>query len=785
GSQATATGLSAGVYVVTVQDSNGCETTESFEISSSVAPVITGGDSETICAGDSVVLTPTVTPAGIQGFVGDFASNNWTQTSNNSNGSIVFSDTNSVMISSNGAGSGSGFNQAVIAMPSNATISFDWSYTTSDGAQWDYPQLFLNGNLSLFNGYSTGGSPSQSGTQTIALEAGQLFGFRMISTDNQLGAATVTITNFEVNTNQYSWVASNGGVISGAANNASLEAGTSGTYTLTVTNGQGCSDSFDIAVVVNQTPLPTAAAAQSFNAGATIASIVVTGENLTWYDAMTGGNTLPTNTLLVDATTYYVSQTVNGCESARVAVGVTINLASMGSNTCNSTLNSAAIEFIFADVVANATQYEFKLVNGTNEQTIVRNTNSFRFGDLGFSNFTYGTTYQISVRAFVNNQWTDYSASCPVTLTALPLTSMDGFCNQTMPEINSKIYFHLVPQATEYRFSVTNVLTNEEQFATTNIRFFYITDVANYDFNTQYSIKCQVKIDGQFGDFGPACTLTTPAAPLTQLRPQFCNSTLPNFNANVYAEFLVGATAYKFKVENNGNMQEIERPDSRFTMAFASNISPNTTYNVSVSVFFNGAWRPYGNVCTVTTPALPTTQLRTQFCGGSVTAINSNFFANLIVGATAYRFKTMIAGNEVVVERTDSRCFMSAFAGATMNQTYPIQVAVKIGDNWSEYGAVCNLTVGSVVSREIPTETIADHFEIKAYPNPFTSQINLILADQSVESTITAFDMMGKQIKQITTSAPETILGSDWAAGVYVVQIEQGTKIKNIRMVKQ
>jgi hypothetical protein len=50
-----------------------------------------------------------------------------------------------------------------------------------------------------------------------------------------------------------------------------------------------------------------------------------------------------------------------------------------------------------------------------------------------------------------------------------------------MPGINSKIYFFLVSQATEYRFSVTNVLTNEEQFVTTNIRFFYITDVANYD----------------------------------------------------------------------------------------------------------------------------------------------------------------------------------------------------------------------------------------------------------------------------------------------------------------
>jgi ABC-type arginine/histidine transport system permease subunit len=95
------------------------------------------------------------------------------------------------------------------------------------------------------------------------------------------------------------------------------------------------------------------------------------------------------------------------------------------------------------------------------------------------------------------------------------------------------------------------------------------------------------------------------------------------------------------------------------------------------------------------------------------------------------------------------------------------------------------LTVGSVVSREIPTETIADNFEIKAYPNPFTSQINLILADQSIESTITVFDMMGKQIEQIKTSSTEMVFGSEWAAGVYMILIEQGTEIKTIRMVKQ
>jgi hypothetical protein len=232
-------------------------------------------------------------------------------------------------------------------------------------------------------------------------------------------------------------------------------------------------------------------------------------------------------------------------------------------------------------------------------------------------------------------------------------------------------------------------------------------------------------------------------------------------------------------------MQEIERTDSRFSMAFASNIQPNTTYDVSVSVLFNGEWQPYGNVCTITTPALPTSQLRLQFCGGTVTSLGSNFYAVVRSGAIAYRFKTIINGNEVVVDRPDSRCFMSAFAGAMMNQTYSIEVAVQIGGNWSAYGAACNLTVGNVISKTIAEEAIADNFEIKAFPNPFASNFTLLLSNESLESNISIFDMTGKLVQSFKTTENEINVGENLTAGVYLVNITQKQETKNIRVVKQ
>jgi hypothetical protein len=190
-------------------------------------------------------------------------------------------------------------------------------------------------------------------------------------------------------------------------------------------------------------------------------------------------------------------------------------------------------------------------------------------------------------------------------------------------------------------------------------------------------------------------------------------------------------------------------------------------------------------ISSATTPAsLPTSQLRPQFCNGTVTAINSNFFAVFRSGATAYKFKTIINGAEVEVVRPDSRCFMSAFAGAVTNQTFPMQVAVQFNNVWSDFGPVCNLTVGTAMSRSFSDEVV-ENFEIKAFPNPFTSNFTLLLSNESTETNISIFDMTGKMLQQVSTNESEVSIGENLTKGVYLVQILQGQETKNIRVVKQ
>ena len=104
----------------------------------------------------------------------------------------------------------------------------------------------------------------------------------------------------------------------------------------------GCESDTRLAVTVTvANPLPPIASSpQAFCAinNPTIASIAITATGtVTWYDAASAGNVLPTTTALLTGTTYYASQTIAGCESdSRLPVTTTLT----PSNTIN--LSSAA-----------------------------------------------------------------------------------------------------------------------------------------------------------------------------------------------------------------------------------------------------------------------------------------------------------------------------------------------------------------------------------------------------------------------------------------------------------
>lgn len=98
----------------------------------------------------------------------------------------------------------------------------------------------------------------------------------------------------------------------------------SGTYTVSLKDVKGCivTTSNAATIIKADTPTPTATA-QTFNIGSTVANLQTSGLNIKWYSVSTGGTVLDLTEVLHTGK-YYVSQTVNGCESSRIAVDVII-----------------------------------------------------------------------------------------------------------------------------------------------------------------------------------------------------------------------------------------------------------------------------------------------------------------------------------------------------------------------------------------------------------------------------------------------------------------------------
>ncbi len=135
------------------------------------------------------------------------------------------------------------------------------------------------------------------------------------------GSATVSISGGTA-PYTYSW-SPNGGTAPAAAGLAA------GTYTVTVTdaNGSVITKVFTITQPQEVVP-PVAEEIQEFcsTANPTISNLAILGTQVKWYASANATQELPGNTPLVDGTTYYATQTVNGCESPeRTLVIVILN----------------------------------------------------------------------------------------------------------------------------------------------------------------------------------------------------------------------------------------------------------------------------------------------------------------------------------------------------------------------------------------------------------------------------------------------------------------------------
>jgi gliding motility-associated-like protein len=101
------------------------------------------------------------------------------------------------------------------------------------------------------------------------------------------------------------------------------------TYSVTVTSNGQTSDPATASVIMNAPPAPLVDGKLNYCVNDPFVPLTVTGQNLKWYYTPAGGAPLPftptVNTSLgPQVETYYVSQTVGGCEGPRTKIVITV-----------------------------------------------------------------------------------------------------------------------------------------------------------------------------------------------------------------------------------------------------------------------------------------------------------------------------------------------------------------------------------------------------------------------------------------------------------------------------
>lgn len=402
-----------------------------------------------------------------------------------------------------------------------------------------------------------------------------------------------------------------------------------GTYTTTVQDSEGCTATGSIVLVSGSEISVLSATVTGTTCGGSNGSIAAAVSGgaapYTWqWDAAAGSSTATSVSNLFAGSYQAVVTSVNGCTTDSVFIvpqqtGINSTQTQLAAQNCGSTL-STLNQYFGCSPVAGAQRYEFELIAPGGAVSLLYSLSSAAATVSTQTSFvylpgaTYGTTYDVRVRAKVGGCWGSYGPVCQLsTPTIIPATQLAAaYCNTTVASLTDIIYCVPVPGAERYQYEFTDggtVVTGFSHSSNPSSSMFRFHWLPGIDYSTIYSVRVRAKVNGIWGTYGPACGLTTPAPPMPQLQAAYCNTVLPSLSSYVYAMPVVGAQRYAYEITDAGSFNYLHfsywaAPTSTWmSLAHVPGIQPSTTYNVRVMAKIAGVWGAYGPSCALTTPA--------------------------------------------------------------------------------------------------------------------------------------------------------------------------------------
>jgi hypothetical protein len=558
--------------------------------------------------------------------------------------------------------------------------------------------VFTPGNY-VYGGYTSSGGGFWNGTSNISA----VLTVDSIATPTaaaQTFCNSATVADLVATGTDLQWYVD----ATGGTALASTTALASGNYYVSQTLNSCESARTMVSVTVNVTAAPTAAA-QTFCNSATVADLVATGTDLQWYADATGGTALASTTALASGN-YYVSQTLNSCESARTMVSVTVNVTAAPTAAAQSFCNSATV----ADLVATGTDLQW-YADATGG-TALASTTALASGN-----------YYVS-QTLNSCESTRTMVSVTVNITAAPTASAQIFCN-------SATVADLVATGTDLQWYAD--ATGGTALASTTVLAsgnYYVSQTLNSCESTRTMVSVTVNVT---------------AAP-TATAQSFCNGA-------TVADLVATGTDLQWYADATGGTALAS------TTALASG-----NYYVSQTLNSCESTRTMVAVA-ITTASTPT--------GDALQTINVNSASEATIE------DIVVSGTGIIWYPT----LADANAG-----TNPIAAGTQLVSG-NTYYAVSVVGTCRSSALEVTITVVLDtkSFDIKAlkyYPNPVLDKFTVSYS-QNITS-VEVYDLSGRIVKQNKVNSTETTIDmSELAASVYVVKVFTENQSGEFKIIKK
>ncbi len=518
----------SGTYTVTITDGNGCHNTSSptvVTVNALPTPGITTSGPLTFCIGNSVNLTGT---GGLTYL--------WSNGTNAALTNITTSGTYSVTVTDgNGCQNITSTTVTVNPLPT-ATINANGPLTFCAGGSVNLTASAGNSYLwSNANTTSSISNISTSGTYTVTITDGngcQNTSSPTVITVNALPTPGITasgpLTFCVGNSVNLTGTGGTTYLWSNGTNAALTNITNSGTYSVTVTDGNGCQNITSTTVIVN--PLPTASinanGPLTFCAGGSVNLTASAGNSYLWSNASTG----PSINNITNSGTYTVTVTDgNGCQNTSSPTTITVNA-----------LPSASINASGPLTFCSGGSVNLTASGGNNYLWSNASTGS------SISNITSSGTYTVTVTD--GNGCQNTSSPATITVNPLPIASISAngsltFCAGGSVNLSANTASSYLWSNGSTGSSISNITSSGTYTVT-------VTD-GNGCKNT--SSPTTITVNAL-----PAATIT-PSGPTT-----FCTGSSVNLNAN-------SGTGLNYLWSNGSTGPSI------------SNITTSGTYTVTVT----------------------------------------------------------------------------------------------------------------------------------------------------------------------------------------------------------